>query len=231
MKIFIQLILDALKDVYVYFKQVAPNLLAMLTIILLGFLLARILRSLLRMFLRVVKFDSWSDRMGITAIMRKGGVWAKPAEAIASIMFWLLLLISIMAGLSALKIPTIAKLINEVILYLPNIFSALLILLFGYILAGFIARAVLITAVNSGYQYSKLLAEIVRLLLTVLILAMALEQLNVAPSIVIAAFSIIFGGIILALAISFGVGGIDSARKMLDKDSMAKEEKKDIEHI
>jgi len=231
MKHFIQLILDTLKEVYFRFKHFAPNLLAMLTILLFGFLIARIVRSILRRFLKAVKFDTWSDRMGITAIMRKGGVWAKPSEAIGSIVFWLLLLVSIMAGVSALKIPTIDSLVNQIILYMPRIFSAIIILIFGYILAGFISRAVLITAVNSGYQYSKLLAEIVRLLLTVFILAMALEQLNVAPGIVIAAFSIIFGGIILALAISFGVGGIDSARKMLEKENMPKEEKKDIEHI
>ena len=70
-----------------------------------------------------------------------------------------------------------------------------------------------------------------RLLLTVLILAMALEQLHVAPNIVTAAFSIIFGGIVIALAISFGVGGIDSARKMIEKEEERKEEKRDIEHI
>jgi len=90
---------------------------------------------------------------------------------------------------------------------------------------------VLIAAVNSGYHYAKLLAEAIRLLLTVLILAMALEQLQVAPGIVVAAFSIIFGGIILALAISFGVGGIDAARRMIEKEEERKEEKKDIEHM
>jgi hypothetical protein len=61
---------------------------------------------------------------------------------------------------------------------------------------------------------------------------MALEQLEVAPGIVVAAFSIVVGGIVLALAISFGVGGIDAARKIIEKETEAKEEgKKDIEHI
>jgi hypothetical protein len=95
-----------------------------------------------------------------------------------------------------------------------------------------VSRAVLIAAVNSGYRYAKLLAEAVRMLLIVLILAMALEQLQVAPGIVVAAFSIIFGGIVIALAVAFGAGGIDAARKIIEKSSEEKKESgRDIEHL
>ena len=231
MEEFIQLILEPMKDVYVKFKEFAPNLLAMLTIVLVGILFARIMKAVLLRFMKAIKLDSWSDRMGLTAVMRKGDLWAKPSEAVGSVVFWTLIIGSLMAGLSALKIHAIDSLVNQFILYLPRAFSAVLILVFGYIIAGFVGRAVLIAAVNSGYHYAKLLAEAIRLLLTVLILAMALEQLQVAPGIVVAAFSIIFGGIVLALAISFGVGGIDAARRMIEKEEERKEEKKDIEHM
>ena len=120
----------------------------------------------------------------------------------------------------------IDQLVSQFFLYLPRAFSAVLILVIGYVLAGFISRAVLIAAVNSGYQYAKLLAEAVRLLLTVLILAMVLEQLQVAPGIVLAAFSIIFGGIVIALAISFGVGGIDAAKRMIERETVEKQRTK-----
>jgi mechanosensitive ion channel-like protein len=231
MEEFLQLILEPMKEVYVKFKEFAPNLLAMLTIILVGILFARIMKAVLLRFMKAIKLDKWSDRMGLTAVMRKGDLWAKPSEAVASVVFWTLIIGSLMAGLSSLKIHAIDSLVNQFILYLPRAFSAVLILIFGYIIAGFVGRAVLIAAVNSGYHYAKLLAEAIRLLLTVLILAMALEQLQVAPGIVVAAFSIIFGGIILALAISFGVGGIDAARRMIEKEEERKEEKKDIEHM
>jgi hypothetical protein len=220
-----------MKEVFSKFKEFAPNILATMTILLVGILFARIMKAVLLRFLRAIKFDSWSDRMGLTVVMRKGDLWAKPSVAVGSIVFWLLLIISLLTGLSALKIHAIDNLVAQFFLYLPRAFSAVLILVFGYIIAGFIGRAVLITAVNSGYHYAKLLAEAVRLLLTVLILAMALEQLQVAPGIVVAAFSIIFGGIVLALAVSFGVGGIDAARRMIEKEEERKEVKKDIEHM
>jgi hypothetical protein len=231
---FLDLIFEPLQDVFQTITQFLPNLLAMMVIFITGILVARVLRAVLVRFLTAIKFDSWSDRMGVTTLMRKGDLWSKPSLALGSILFWVLILVALMMGLSALKIPAVDHLVEQFFIYLPRAFSAILILLIGYVFAGFISRAVLIAAVNSGYHYAKLLAEAVRLLLTVLILAMVMEQLQVAPSIVLAAFSIIFGGIVIALAISFGVGGIEAAKRMIERESVEKrseEVKDDIEHI
>ncbi len=232
MRDFFELIFEPLKEVYVKFSKFLPSLLAMLIIILVGIIAARLIRFGLIKLLKAVKFDSWSDRMGLTSVMRKGDLWAKPSAAVGAFVFWLLIIVAIMAGFSALQVQAIDNLISRFVLYLPRVLSAVLILVFGYIVTGFIGRAVLIWAVNRGYHFAKLLAEAVRLLLVVLFVAMALEQLEVAPSIVVAAFSIIFGGIVLALAISFGVGGINAARRIIEEEAGKKEEEKpDIEHI
>lgn len=231
---FLSLILEPLQEVFLKFKAFLPNLLAMLVILIMGILLARILRAILVRFLKAINFDSWSDRMGMTTLLRKGDLWSKPSLALGAIVFWILIIVALMAGMSALKISAIDQLVTQFFMYLPRAFSAILILIVGYVLAGFISRAVLIAAVNSGYHYAKLLAEAIRLLLTVLIMAMVLEQLQVAPGIVLAAFSIIFGGIVAALAISFGVGGIDAAKRMIERETVekrAKEAKDDIEHM
>jgi hypothetical protein len=229
---FFELILDPLKEVYSKFVKFVPNLLAMLVILLVGILLARILRTLLLKLLSAVNFDSWSDRMGLTSVMRKGDLWAKPSAAVGTFVFWLLIISALMAGFSALNIQAVDRLISSFIVYLPRIFTAVLILVFGYIVTGFIGRAVVISLVNKGYHFAKLIAEAVRLLLIVLFVAMALEQLEVAPGIVVSAFSIIFGGIVLALAIAFGVGGIEAAKKIIEKETVKKEKgDEDIEHI
>ena len=231
---FLNLILEPLQELFLRFKAFLPNLLAMLVIVIAGILLARLLRAIFVRFLKAINFDSWSDRMGMTTLLRKGDLWAKPALALGAIFFWTLVIVVLMTGLSALKIHAIDQLVAQFFMYLPRVFSAVLILIVGYVLAGFISRAMLIAAVNSGFHYAKLLAEAIRLLLTVLILAMVLEQLQVAPGIVLAAFSIIFGGIVAALAISFGVGGIEAAKRMIERETVEKrkeEVKDDIEHI
>ncbi len=229
---FFKLILEPLEEVYSRFVKFVPNLLAMLIILLVGILLARILRALVLRLLKAVNFDSWSDRMGLTSIMRKSDFWSKPSVAAGAIVYWILVIAVLMAGFSALNIQAVDRLISQLVLYLPRVLTAALILIVGYIVTGFIGRAVVISLVNKGYHFAKLVAESVRLLLIVLFVAMALEQLQVAPGIVVSAFSIIFGGIVFALAIAFGVGGIDAAKKIIEKETEKKEApKEDIEHI
>ncbi len=232
MKDFLMLILEPLQEVYTQFAKFLPNVLAMLIIILIGIIVARIARAVLLRLLKAIKFDNWSDRMGLTSIMRKGDLWAKPGAAVGTFVFWLLIVVAFMAGLNALQIPSIDSLVSQFVVYVPRVLSAVIILIFGYIVAGFIGRAVLIAAVNRGYHFARLLAEALRTLLVVLFVAMALEQLQVAPGIVVAAFSIMFGGMVLALAISFGVGGIEAAKRLIEKEMEKKEEgARDIEHV
>ncbi len=170
--------------------------------------------------------------MGFTSVMRRGDLWDRPSVAMASFVFWSLIIGVLMAGISALNIQAMDSLISRFIMYVPRLLTAAVVLVIGYIVTGFISRTVLISAVNRGYLFARLLAEAVRVLLTLLFVAMALEQLQVAPNIVVNAFSIIFGGIVLALSISFGVGGIDAARKIIEKETEKKDEEKgDIEHI
>ena len=228
MENFIHVLLDPLKDFWAGFIVFVPKFIAMFIIFAGGVIIAWALKLLLLRTLLAANFDAWADKAGLTAIIRKGDIWGKPSDISGKILYWFVVIIFLMIGLNALQIQTIDKVVSQFFLYLPRIFSALLIFVIGYVIAGFISRAVLIAAVNSGYHYAKILAEAVRLLLIVFILAMVLEQLSVAPSIVVAAFSIMFGGVVIALAIAFGVGGIDAARRIIEKGSEERREKKAI---
>lgn len=233
------LLLWPLKNFGIQLFEFVPNLLAMLIIFIAGFLFSWLIKLLFLRVFRFINFDSWCDKAGLTALIRKGDVWSKPSDVFGGIIYWFLIIFFLMTGLSALRLQTIDNLTAQFFLYIPRAFSALVILIAGYIFAGFISRGVLITAVNSGYHYAKILAEAVRLLLIVLILAMALEQLRIAPGIVIAAFSIVFGGIILALSIAFGIGGIDAAKRIINgsegktesKDKKNNEKERDAEYL
>ena len=226
------LILEQLRDSYYRFAKFVPNILAMFIIILVGIALVKIVRFVLLKLLLTIKFDSWSDRMGLTSFMRKGDLWDRPSLAVASFIYWFLIVGVLMTGISSLNIQAMDNLITRFIMYGPRLLSAILIVVLGYLATGFISRAVLISAVNRGYIYARFLAEAVRVLLIILFVAMTLEQLEMAPIIVVTAFSIMFGGIVLTLSISFGVGGIETARKIIEKEAKKKEEvKQNVEHI
>jgi Conserved TM helix len=225
------LILEPLKALYAQVSAFFPNVLAMLIIVLAGIFAARLIRAILLRTLRAIKFDAWSDRMGLTSMLRKGDLWSKPSAAVATVLFWLLIIVALLTGLSALHVRVIDDMISEVVTYLPRIVSAILILVIGYIVTGLVSRGLLISLVNSGFHFAKQFARAARLLLIMLIIAMALEQLQVAPGVVVAAFSIVFGGIVLALSISFGIAGVDLAKKMLEQQDKKHDPARDIQHM
>lgn len=227
---FLSLVLQPLQKVLQDFNDFLPNLLAMVVILLLGGLLAKLLRLVLVKSLNAVNFDGLCDRLSMTALIRKSGVWAKPSVLVGQFAFWLLIVVTLMIALGALRMVAVDQLVAQFFAYLPRAFSAVLILIIGFLLAGFVSRAALIAAVNSGYHYAKWLAEAVRILITVLMLAMAMEQLQIAPGIVLAAFSILFGGMVVALAIAFGVGGIAAAKRWIERENIAPPAE-DIEHL
>lgn len=119
------------------------------------------------------------------------------------------------AGLSSLEVTIINHVLARFFSYLPRVFTALVIVAFGFLLANFLARAVLLAAVNADMASPRLLASGVKFLIAALTFAMALDQLGIASRIVMAAFVIVFGGITLALAIAFGIAGREWARDFL----------------
>lgn len=224
MENFSELLLQPLEHFWSGLAALLPKLLAMLIIIIGGVVLAWVVRLVLGKVLRMFTFDVWCDKCGFTAILRKSDISSNPSGVCATLVFWFLVIIFLMVAMSALQVETIDTLNVKFFTYLPRVITAVIIVLVGYAIAGFTSRAALIAAVNSGYPYAKLVAQSVRLLIVVVTFAMALEQLQIAPRVVMAAFSIIFGGIVLALAIALGVGGVDTARKMIEKGAEEKKE-------
>ncbi|MBM4135525.1 MAG: hypothetical protein FJ241_01685 [Nitrospira sp.] len=103
--------------------------------------------------------------------------------------------------------------------------------LFGYLLSNFLSRDALIAAVNAGLKLSGLIGRFVELIIFLLAVTMALEQLDIGRGTIVIAFAIIFGGIVLALAIAFGLGGRDIAKEYLEKKIRGEEKKDDISHL
>jgi hypothetical protein len=118
-------------------------------------------------------------------------------------------------------------------LYVPQIFVALLILLIGILLANFVSRAVLLGMVNANVPSARLLSNAVRMFIVILTVAMALEHVALAKSVVLIAFSIAFGAVMLGLAIAFGLGGRDVAMRFIERQFTedTKGEKDEISHL
>ena len=129
MSTFLQLVEEPFREMILKFRVFLPNLMAMLTILVLGLAVSWALKRLLVKMLDLFHFDRWSDRMGLTALLRREGLWPKPSLAVGAIVFWSSLLLFTMMALSVLKLEAVRLLISQSFLYLPRIVSAVLLVL------------------------------------------------------------------------------------------------------
>jgi len=211
--------------------QFLPNLFISIVILIIGFVAGFVLRMIFLKLFRAVNIDNISERSGAVDMLKKGGMKEPVSELLSGLIGWITVVIFAGISLSALQMPTVDKLLESFLLYLPNLFIACLILMIGYLLGNFLSRAALIASVNAGIQISGLIARFVKFTVLVLALTMALEQLGIGKETVLIAFAIIFGGIVLAFAVSFGLGGRDIAREYLEKKLKPEENMDDIHHL
>lgn len=193
-----------------------PRFLVMLTIILVGLLIAFIVRMFFRSILHLTKLDRISEAAGASHVLRKAAM-PSMSEFLSRSVFWITLLGFTLLGISVLQIPELQEQISRLFQLLPQIFVAILILFIGVLVANFLSRATLLAAVNAGYRSPRLWSGLVRFVIWILALSMALEQVGLARETVVAAFSIAFGAVMLAVAIAFGLGGRDLARQTLER--------------
>lgn len=193
-----------------------PHLLAMLSLVLAGWVIAWIVGFALRHLLRWVKFDVLADRVGAGALLKR--VTLPPAsEVVGSITFWLVWAAFLLAGLGALGFSGTENLAAGFVAFLPRLGVGIVILVFGLLGATFAWRATLLAAVNASLPSARLLSGTVRWVIIALTVAMALEQIGVAKTIMLTAFAIAFGAVMLGVAIAIGIGGGPVARRMIER--------------
>jgi hypothetical protein len=211
--------------------QFLPDILMATLIFIFGLVLAAILRSVFLRIFHAVRLDKFSERFGMIDMLKKGGVQEPFSAILSRLIGWIIIISFSIISLRSLDIPEMEQIFQKFFLYLPNIFVAGVILFLGYLLGNFLSRAALIASVNAGIKPSGLIGRFVKLSILLLSFTMALEQLGIGKETIIIAFAIIFGGVVFALAIAFGLGGRDIAKEYLEKKIQGEEKKDDISHL
>lgn len=200
-----------------------PGVLGFLVAILLAAVLAWVVRRMVRRFLQGVDFDSHVEHWGFSALSE----WSPNKSAtqlVASFLFWVILFYGFLFGLNAFAPNVTADWTHELSAYIPNVLAAILVLVVGTFLARFLSRNVLISAVNLQIQSARLLSLGVKWLVLVLTGAIALDHLGIGRSIVRLSFAILFGGIVLALALAVGLGSKEMVSRTWERQGSKSEE-------
>jgi hypothetical protein len=195
-----------------------PGILALIAALLISALVAWIVVVILRRSLTSVDFDERVAQWGSPALAE----WSpakRPTLLVTRAVAWTIMLIGFLIGISAFDATLISELVFRLFAYLPNVLAAIFVLAAGNIIARFLARSVLIGAVNMNLQYARLLSAGVKWLVTVLAVAMALEHLGIGGGIIRLAFGILFGGIVLALALAVGLGSKELVSRSLEREA------------
>jgi uncharacterized membrane protein len=171
--------------------------------------------AVLRRGLTWFKFD---DRLARTRLATDWTPSSSPTEIIARGSFWACVLLGLIVGVSAFdaSYATSTPLPVSLLPYLTHAVGAILLLIAGTLIARFLARSVLISAVNAQLQYARFLSLGVKWLVLVLTAAMVLDHLEIGGAIVGLAFGILFGGIVLTLALAVGLGSRDIVSRSLE---------------
>jgi len=194
-----------------------PNILAMLVILLAGILIAGAVHFVLKLLLPRLGFDRFAQRLGLSLILEKGGIRRPASAALAAAFAWAVLAIFVLLAIGALNLQFAMDLVSRTFSYLPQVIIAAGLLLLGALVSAFLRRSVLIAAVNAGLPSARLLAGGVHTALMVLFAAMALEHLGVGRQVILVSFTILFGGVVFALSLAFGLAGRDLARGFLER--------------
>jgi len=139
------------------------------------------------------------------------------AGLLSNLVYWLIILVMIVTVANSLGLQMVAELFNKVVLYIPNVIVAILVLVFGTILARFINRLVFAWLNNMEFDGALTVSTFSEYAMMVFVFFIAMEQLQIANELLTAAFIIAFGAVGLAFAIAFGLGAKDWAARVIDK--------------
>lgn len=195
-----------------------PGILAFIVAFVVFLLIGWVLAVIVRRILAALRFDERMNR-GAGSIAD----WTPrmtPSILVGRIVFWFWVIAGIIVGASAFEAGTSERIVSGWILaYVPRLIGAAILLLAGNVMARFAGRSVLITAVNLNLSYARLLSMGVRWLILVLTGAMVLDHLALGGAIVELGFGILFGGIVLALALAVGLGSRDLVSRSLEREA------------
>ncbi len=206
---------SALVDLGDRLSAVLPALLAMLTLILLGAILGWIARAVVSRLARALGFDRLMERWALAPSLRRAGILRAPSDVLGLLCFWATFVLFASLGIDALGFQGAGSATGFLMAFLPPLFAAALIMVVGWLVANFLSQGLLIAAVNAGLPEARLLARAAHWAVLLFAGATALTHLGIGKEMVLVAFGIVFGGLVLSLALAFGLGGRGFARELL----------------
>ena len=209
------ILLPTLDGILSNLTALVPSLLASLAILLVGWLVAKAVSGLVSRLLNRLGFNTLAERAGITGLIRGAGFSYEPSEIVGKLIFWLLILTFFLSAAEQLKLTAIVVTLQKLVAFIPNLIAVVLIGVFGARFGRFIGGLVSGSAREAGIEFSDFLGKLVNSLVLIIVIVMAVTQLEIKSSMLEITFATVLSAFCLGIALMFGMGSRSIAQNIL----------------
>lgn len=192
-----------------------PHLLAAVLIFIVGWIVSRMVRGACRHLFQVIGLDNLAEKARISELLQKAKVKEPFSALLAQVIYWILLLVFIVSALEALQLSEVSQALGEFVDFIPNLFTALLILLFGTLLAKFCSDIVQATTASAELKHGPSIARVAYAFVLVFMIVIALDKVGIETSLFTANITVIIAGIVGMGVLAVGLGGKSVAGNIL----------------
>src|SRR5271170_7241431 len=213
----IDVLLDATREFLHQTAAFLPKLLLALLVVAVGWLLAKLVRFAVERALRAINFNVLTERAGTDNFLKQAGMRGDTTTLFGLVAFWLVILATLIMAFNGMGLTYIPDLLGRAVLFTPKLLIAMLIMVFGSYCARFVGSAVQNYCLDAHIPDAEVLGGLVRYAMMLFVVMIALSQVEVGGDIVQRTFLIILGGLMLAIALAFGLGGREWAASLLQR--------------
>jgi len=198
------------------FLSAVPRIIGFAVVLIVGWIISSLLARGVEALLHAVNFNDMARRSGLADFVQKMGVRDDSAGVIAGIVKWFVRLIALVVAFDTLGLPAVSNVLNQLLLWLPNLIVALVVLIFGGLAAKALSRLVRGATAEAGFSNPDTLATVARVAVWGFAIVVAITQLGIATTLINTIIIGLIGGMSLAFGLAFGLGGRDRAAQILD---------------
>jgi len=194
-----------------------PRMLVAVGVLIVGWLVAKAARFAVVKALRAFNFHVLTERAGIDTFLQQGGTEKDATDLFGMIVYWLVILAALIVAFNGMGLSQVTDLLTRVVLFLPKLLVALLLLIFGAYFGRFVGQAITTYLRNAEIADAELLGHAVQYAIVAFVILLAFDHLDIGGGLIQNTFLIVLSGVVLALALSFGLGGRDRAAQLLER--------------
>ncbi len=217
----IQSVINAFSQALNLIFTFVPKLIGFLVLLLIGWIIATLLKKAILLVLGKIGVDRLGERIGLSRLGEQVGMQITISTILAQIVYWFVFLIFLVPATDALGLSAVSGILNTLIAFIPNVFVAIIVLFLGVLAANFVATLILRVMGRSQVGNPVIFANIARYAILGFVAIVALEQLQIAPALLNILFTAVIGSAAVAFALAFGLGGQDAARRFLARGENA----------